>query len=183
MTRSIAPACAIAALMLAAPVSLNSAPSATGRAMSDAAISFLKDLNAEQRSKASFAFDHDSRFEFRYTPRARTGLPLKEMSDAQRKRAHALLEAGLSMRGYTNATAIMDLENVLRAIERPRSGPNALVRDPELYFVSIYGDPAGSGPWGWKFEGHHISVNFTIVDGHPIAFAPFSSQPGFITRI
>ena len=164
------------------PVALNSAPTATGKAMADAASAFLKDLNAEQRSKATFKFEDDSRFEFRYTPRARTGLPLKDMTEAQRTRAHALLKTGLSMRGYTSATDIIALENVLRAIEPPRKNPGAIVRDPELYFVSIYGDPHGSSPWGWKFEGHHVSVNFTLVDGKPIVFAPsfFGSNPAVV---
>ena len=150
--------------------------------MADAANAFLKDLNAEQRSKAAFKLEDDSRFEFRYTPRARTGLPLKEMTEAQRTKAHALLKTGLSMRGYTNATEIIALENILRAIEPPRTGTNAIVRDPELYFVSIYGEPNGKTPWGWKFEGHHISVNFTLVDGQPIVFAPsfFGSNPAVV---
>jgi hypothetical protein len=182
MTRHIAPIVFIVALVLAAPVALNSAPTATGRAMADSANAFLKDLNAEQRSKASFKFEDDTRFEFRYTPRARTGLPLKEMTEPQRVKAHSLVKTGLSMRGYTNATAIIDLENVLKAIEPARTGANAIVRDPEMYFVSIYGDPAGKAPWGWKFEGHHISVNFTLVDGKPIVFAPsfFGSNPAVV---
>ena len=182
MTRYTAPLFLMVSLLVVAPAALNSAPTATGRAMAEAANAFLKDLNAEQRSKASFKFEDDTRFEFRYTPRARTGLPLKEMTEPQRARAHALLKTGLSMRGYTNATAIIDLENVLRAIEPPRTGPNAIVRDPEMYFVSIYGEPEGKGPWGWKFEGHHISVNFTLVDGKPVVFAPsfFGSNPAVI---
>jgi hypothetical protein len=168
--------------VLSTSTPLNSAPTATGRAMADAASAFLKDLNAEQRSKATFKFEDDSRFEFRYTPRARTGLPLKEMSEAQRTKAHTLLKSGLSMRGYTNATEIIALETVLRAIEPPRTGANAIVRDPELYYVSIYGEPNGKTPWGWKFEGHHISVNFTLVDGKPIVFAPsfFGSNPAVV---
>ena len=179
MARVVTSCAAVLALLVGAATPLNSAPTATGRAMADAATALLKDLNADQRSKASFKFEDDSRFEFRFTPRARTGLPLKEMTDAQRAKAHALVKTGLSMRGYTNATDIIALENVLRAIEPARTGPNAIVRDPELYFVSIYGEPAGKTPWGWKFEGHHISVNFTLVDGKPIVFAPsfFGSNP------
>jgi hypothetical protein len=182
MIRHLAPATLIAAAVLFAPVALNSQPAATGRAMADAATAFLKDLNADQRSKASFKFEDDTRFEFRFTPRARTGLPLKEMTEAQRAKAHALLKTGLSMRGYTNATEIIALENVLRAIEPPRTGANAIVRDPELYFVSIYGEPNAKTPWGWKFEGHHISVNFTLVDGKPVVFAPsfFGSNPAVV---
>jgi Protein of unknown function (DUF3500) len=182
MTRHIVPACVVATLMLGVPVALNSQPAAAGRAMSNAATALLKDLNAEQRSKATFKFEDDSRFEFRFTPRARTGLPLKEMNEAQRAKAHALLKTGLSTRGYTTATAIIDLENVLRAIEPPRTGANAIVRDPELYFVSVYGDPNAKAPWGWKFEGHHVAVNFTIVEGKPVVFAPtfFGSNPAVV---
>ena len=180
MTRITVHLAALLAL-LTLPATLNSAPPAAAEAMSGAASAFLAGLNPEQRSKASFAFDHDQRFEFRYTPRARTGLPLKEMTEPQRASAHALLKTGLSMRGYTATTTIIGLENVLRAIEAPRAGPNAIVRDPELYFVSIFGEP-GSARWGWKFEGHHVSVNFTLVGGAPVAFAPsfFGSNPAIV---
>jgi hypothetical protein len=166
---------------VALPAALNSAPSAAARGMADAANAFLSELNAEQKSKATFKFEDDSRFEFRFTPRARTGMPLKEMSEAQRAKAHALLKTGLSMRGYTTAMAIVDLENVLKAIEPPRTGPNAIVRDPELYYVSVYGTP-GKSPWGWKFEGHHVAVNFTLVDDKPLVFAPtfFGSNPAVV---
>ena len=95
-------------------------PTAAGRAMGDAATDFLKDLSPEQRSKATFKFEDDTRFEFRFTPRARTGLPLKEMSEAQRAKAHALLKTGLSVRGYATATTIIDLETVLRAARAAR---------------------------------------------------------------
>ncbi len=171
----------VLALMVAAATPLNSAPSAAARAMSDAANAFLGDLNPEQKSKASFKFEDDSRFEFRFTPRARTGLPLKEMTEPQRARAHALLKTGLSMRGYTAATTIIGLETVLKAIEPPRTGPNPISRDPELYFVSIYGTP-GRSPWGWKFEGHHVAVNFTIVHDKPVVFSPsfFGSNPAIV---
>jgi hypothetical protein len=183
MTRFV-PAALVLTAILAMPVSMNSAPPpAAATSMADAANAFLKDLNAEQRSKASFAFDDDSRFEFRYTPRPglRKGLPIKEMTEPQRARAHGLLKTGVSMRGYTTATTIMELENVLRAIEPQRTGPNAIVRDPELYYVSIFGTP-GKSPWGWKFEGHHISLNFTIVGNAPVVIAPnfFGSNPAVV---
>lgn len=170
----------MAGLVGADPVT--SAQVAAGRVMADAATAFLQDLTAEQRSKAAFAFGDDSRFEFRFTPRARTGLALKEMTGAQRARAHALLKTGLSLRGYTSAADIMALEDVLRAIEPPRTGPNAIARDAELYFVSIYGEPGRTAAWGWKFEGHHLSVNFTLVDGRPVVFAPsfFGSSPAIV---
>jgi len=181
MTRFL-PAALVLVVLVVAPVTMSSAPpSKTAVTMADAANALLADLNAEQKSKASFKFEDDTRFEFRFTPRARTGLPLKDMTEPQRSRAHALLKTGLSMRGYTTAKTIIDLETVLRAIEPPRTGPNAIVRDPELYFVSIYGTP-GKSPWGWKFEGHHISANFTIVDDRPVVFTPsfFGSNPAIV---
>ena len=97
------------------------------------------------------------------------------MSDAQRARAHDLLRAGLSQRGYLAATAIMDLETILREIE---SG-GRLDRDPETYFFSVFGTPASDGAWGWRVEGHHVSLHFTIVDGSAIASSPyfFGSNP------
>ena len=171
MIRHISAAAAVVSLMLLVTHALDGAQQrAAARVMSDAADMFLASLSAEQRSKATFTFEDEQRFEFRYTPRARTGLSLKEMSDGQRTRAHALLKTGLSMRGYTAASQIMELENVLREIESRRQG-STIVRDPELYFLSIFGTP-GKGPWGWKFEGHHLSTNFTIADGRPVLFAP-----------
>jgi hypothetical protein len=181
MTRTI-PVLAVLALLLASPIALNSAPPpAAAQTMADAANAFLKELNPEQKSKATFAFEDDSRFEFRYTPRARTGLPIKEMTEVQRAKAHALLKTGLSMRGYTTATTIMELENVLKAIEPPRAGGGGIVRDPELYFVSIYGTP-GKSPWGWKWEGHHVASNFTVVGNAPVVSAPnfFGSNPAIV---
>ncbi len=155
---------------------------AAGRAMAGAAAAFLQSLSADERSRASFAFDDDTRFEFRFTPRARTGVPLKDLTEPQRTLAHALLRTGLSVRGYTSATDIIALELVLKSLEPPRTGPGAIVRDPELYFVSIYGEPGGPAPWGWKFEGHHLSVNFTLIEGEPVVFAPsfFGASPATV---
>jgi hypothetical protein len=179
MTRSATFAVTVLAGCLLVPAALNSAPSAAGKSMTDAANAFLTGLDAEQRSKASFKFEDDSRFEFRYTPRARTGLPLKAMNEAQRTKAQALLKTGLSMRHHGD-----DDHFAGERAEGDRAGadePNAIVRDPELYFVSIYGTP-GKSPWGWKFEGHHISVNFTLIDDKPIVFSPsfFGSNPAVV---
>jgi hypothetical protein len=170
----------VASLLLALAMRPEGAPqTAAARAMAQAADALLASLSADQRSKATFTFDDDRRFEFRYTPRARTGLPLKEMNDEQRARLQALLKTGLSVRGYTAATQIMELESVLREIESARGG--RIARDPEMYFVSIFGVP-GKDAWGWKFEGHHLSANFTIVGERPVLFAPtfMGSHPAIV---
>ena len=90
------------------------------------------------------------------------------------ERIRRLRRTGLSQRGYMTASQIMDLENVLREVEAAARAANggrgeAMVRDPERYFVSIFGTPSTTGAWGWRVEGHHISLHFTVVDGQFVA--------------
>jgi hypothetical protein len=143
-------------------------------AMAAAANAFLATLDAGQRAKAQFAFDAEERFNWHFTPVPRAGLPLKQMTPAQRDAAFALLHVGLSEKGYTKAETIRALEPILAEIEQ-----NPVRRDPELYFVTIFGDPTPGGTWGWRYEGHHISQNWTIVKGQSIASSPqfFGSNP------
>ncbi|MEP7271558.1 MAG: DUF3500 domain-containing protein [Acidobacteriota bacterium] len=136
--------------------------------MVQSANNLLVSLSAEQRAKAVFAFDDEERLNWHFVPRTRKGLPLKEMSAEQRTLAQALLKTGLGQRGYLKVTAITQLENVLREIEKG-SGP---VRDPELYFFSVFGDPSVKGRWGWRLEGHHVAFNFTVVAGAMVATTP-----------
>ena len=145
--------------------------------MSDAAITFLNSLDAEQRAKAWFAFDDQERMNWFYTPVARRGLSLKEMTATQRALAFALLSAGVSRRGYIKAMNIISLEEVLLQLEQG-SGP---VRDPDLYFFTIFGEPSATGSWGYRVEGHHVSQNFTVVHGK-VAGTPsfFGANPAEI---
>src|SRR5262249_26527002 len=98
--------------------------------------------------------------------------------EGQRKLARDLLQSGLSQRGYMKATAIMDLETVLGDLER-REGNGRIVRDPERYFFSIFGTPSTPDTWAWRVEGHHVSLNFTVVNGTLVATTPsfFGSNP------
>jgi hypothetical protein len=151
--------------------------SKAGAEFAKAANAFLAGLSPEQMAKASFGFDDAERLNWHFIPRARKGLPVKEMNEEQRKRAHALLASGLSESGYKKATTIMSLESILREME----GPNGkMVRDPELYYVSIFGTPAEGGTWGWRFEGHHLSLNFTVVQGKYVTGGPafLGTNPG-----
>ncbi|MBI2929783.1 MAG: DUF3500 domain-containing protein [Verrucomicrobia bacterium] len=159
--------------LLAAPVFVRAHSPA--EEMAEAAHNFLAALAPEQRAKATFEWKDDERLNWHFIPRARKGIPFKEMTPAQRPLAHALLSTGLSQRGYAQATTIMSLEQILLELEQGK-GPT---RDPELYFVSIFGQPDEQGTWGWRVEGHHLSVNFTVVGGQ-IAAAPsfFGSNPG-----
>jgi hypothetical protein len=97
------------------------------------------------------------------------------MTEPQRKLAHELLKSGLSQRGYTTTTAIMnELEAILRDTEAASRGgkPGGNIRDPELYFFTVFGTPAGKGTWGWRVEGHHVSLHFTVADGAAVVGAP-----------
>ena len=146
--------------------------------MATAADRFLESLTPEQRAQAAFGFQSDEREKWHFIPTEmfpRNGLTIKAMTDAQRAHAHDLLSAGLSQRGYLTATAIMDLEAVLRSIENG----GRMDRDPETYFFSIFGPPSPDDAWGWRVEGHHLSLHFTIVDGTAVASSPyfFGSNP------
>ena len=143
--------------------------------MRDAARKFLATLDPAQKSKATLPFNSEERFHWFYTPVSRKGVPLKELNASQQQAALALLHAGLSEKGYTKAETIRKLEDVLRELEQGR-GPT---RDPDLYFFTFFGEPAADGAWGWRYEGHHCSQNWTIVNGKSIGSSPqfFGANP------
>ena len=146
--------------------------------MATAASGLLASLTPDQRARAEFDFQSDERQRFHFIPTEmfpRSGLTIREMTDAQRAHAHDLLGAGLSQRGYLTATTVMSLETVLNALEQG----GRFDRSPELYFFSIFGTPSPDDPWGWRVEGHHLSLHFTIVDGTAVASAPsfFGANP------
>lgn len=144
--------------------------------MAFAAQGFLLSLKPEQAEKVSFKLKDDERQNWHFIPKARKGLPIKEMTEKQRQLAMKLLKSGLSDRGYGRATNVISLETILRELEGPNS---RMTRDPELYYISIFGKPEAKGTWGWRVEGHHLSVNFTIVNGEYVAGTPsfFGSNP------
>ena len=148
-------------------------------AMAASAAKFLAALDAGERQQAQFAFDAGERLNWHYIPRARKGLPIKAMTGPQRTLARDLLKTGLSQHGYLTATSIMDLETVLGDLEHRGTTAPAIVRDPELYFFSIFGTPSARDTWGWRVEGHHVSLNFTIVGGTMVASTPwfFGTNP------
>jgi hypothetical protein len=152
----------------------------SGSLMATAASRFLTALDKEQAAKATYAFDAPERLDWHFIPRPRKGLPVKEMTPAQRALAFGLLHTGLSGKGYLKATTIMSLEQILKDLEQGK-GP---VRDPELYFVTIFGTPSDRGQWGWRVEGHHLSLNFTLEDGKVVSATPtfFGSNPAEVRQ-
>ena len=131
-------------------------------------------LTPGQHKDAVFALTAQERENWHYIPRARQGIPFKAMTDAQRKLARTLLESGLSEHGIAQADMVIALERVLFDIEK------APHRDDSLYYFSIFGEPSATGTWGWRVEGHHLSLNFTLVDGQRIVATPnfVGANPG-----
>jgi Protein of unknown function (DUF3500) len=158
----------------AGPEPASPAPVVGFAEMVQAADAFVASLDPHQRAKALFEFDDAERLNWHFVPRSRRGLPLKEMSPEQQELARGILQAGLSRRGYLTASTIIELELVLREM-----GENPVVRDPERYYFSIFGTPSHLAPWGFRAEGHHLSLNFTLVRDTLIATAPafFGANP------
>jgi hypothetical protein len=160
-----------AALCACLPLARTIAADRSVSAMTAAATAFLAELRPDQRATATFALADAERLRWHFIPNEsfpRKGLALRGMSDAQRAKAHDLLRAGLSQRGYLTATAIIGLEDVLRAIE----GGVRMARDPVDYQFTVFGTPGGSAPWAWRVEGHHLSLHFTIAGRTVVATSP-----------
>jgi len=167
----------VAGLATVALVSKEAAPA--GTQMADAADKFIASLSDEQKKKLFFDFDDKHRLGWFFTPQqdskamtyTRKGLRFEELNDEQRKLALELLKTGTSKSGYNQAVTIMSLESILKESEPKKSG--GMIRNPEWYFVSIFGKPSKTGKWGWRFEGHHLSVNFTLDRGQLSSETPF----------
>ena len=144
------------------------------RSMAEAANRWLDGLDDDQRAAAQWPFpaDDERRLWF-YTPTDHGGLTIGAMRPAQQRAAMALLRRGLSHAAYVTATTVMGLENVLDAVEGFRQAfGRERGRDPGMYYVRVFGEPASGTTWGWRFGGHHVSVNHTIVDGELAASTP-----------
>jgi hypothetical protein len=153
------------ALLLAAPLARAHEVAAD---MLNAATRFLSALDAGQKKQATYALTDAERENWNFVPIARQGLPLKQMTAEQHTLGLALLRTGLSHTGVARANAVMQLELVLKELEKDTKGR----RDPTLYFVTVFGEPSATQSWGWRWEGHHMSFNFTVVDGKHVFFAP-----------
>ena len=153
------------------PVSLHAGPAEEMKAAVEA---LTKGINDEQKKALMSPMKHEERENFRYTPRDRHGLFFKELDAKQREAVFTLLKTAMSEKGLLKSKQIMMLEGVLAKLEnRPE------FRDPEKYWVAVFGTPGDPKGWSWRFEGHHLSLNFTVV-GDKVALTPsfFGSNPG-----
>ena len=147
-----------------------------GQKMAEAATKLTGTFTAEQKKVALFAYDDEHRTTWYFTPvqgknkeSLRKGLRMDGLSANQKVAMLELLKLGLSAKGFEQASGIMDLETYLFELE----GANgAMTRNPQWYFVSIFGEPSNTGAWGWRIEGHHLSVNFTLDKGEVVSATP-----------
>jgi hypothetical protein len=156
-----------------------------GLRMANAADKFLATLNAEQKAKTVHQFGDKERLNWHFVPlqtesrkSTRKGLPLEEMTSEQKAAARELLKAGTSARGFVQATTIMSLEAILHELEKD----GRMVRNPEWYFFTVFGAPSKTGKWGWRVEGHHLSLNFVVDGGRLVAATPafFGANPAIV---
>jgi hypothetical protein len=138
---------------------------------------FLAALDSELRSTAEFSLDDEERLNWHFIPRKRAGVSLKALDPAQRSLAQSLLSTGLSREGLRKALQIIYLEEVLH--QRENQNPT---RDPDQYFLSVFGTPSANDFWGWRFEGHHLSLNFTLKGNDVVANSPsfFGANPAVV---
>jgi hypothetical protein len=132
----------------------------------EAARALLQSLPETKRAQAQLPFDSSERTNWNYVPMQRAGVPLADLDTDQKARIDPLLRSALSPDGFKTAKQIVQHEAILAEIE---SNPG---RDPERYYTAIFGEPGPRAPWAWRFEGHHLSVNATHIDGETQVVAP-----------
>lgn len=154
---------------------------ATGRSVIQSAHALVATLSAEQKATVVLPAGSPQRVDWHVTPRAqRKGLQIKDMSDAQRQAALALLRSVLSQTGYDKAVKVMALEETIGELEKVRGG--TAIRDPDRYYFTLFGEPSEVGRWGLSIEGHHLSLNFVVDSGRVIASTPifFAANPNVV---
>jgi hypothetical protein len=154
------------ATILACHSQKNNQPSSE---MSVAANKFIETLSAKQKATTQFKFDEEERWNWHFIPRDRKGIAMKDLNNEQRKTVMDLLHTALSDTGFQKTNAIIQLEDILRVVEgRPE---NDEYRDHGKYYISVFGNPSDS-IWGWRLEGHHISLNFSSKDNRLVSATP-----------
>lgn len=178
------------ALLLAVAVLSGVASSAllqrgeTAPSMTKSANAFLDTLSDKEKGLVVMKFDDPNRLGWHFIPKpfsgpqARKGVPIKEMNEKSRAAAMKLVSTGLSQAGFQKAKEVMELEGILAKIEGPKPD-RAWSRDPQMYYFTVYGTP-GKGRWGWRCEGHHLSLNFVVEGDRLVSATPsfYGANPG-----
>ncbi|MFK7821957.1 MAG: DUF3500 domain-containing protein, partial [Planctomycetaceae bacterium] len=143
----------------------------------------LASLNAEQKKICSFKFDDPERLNWHFIPRERKGVAFRGLEGDAFISGRSLLSAGLSGSGYEQVLKVMSLEEVLYLIEGGEEGKRRDRRHPHKYHISIFGTPGKNAKWGWRVEGHHLSLNYVIKNNQFVASTPefLGANPGQIS--
>ena len=171
------------AALIAVAMAIDPVPSAAqeppGARMRSSGQALIASVDASKRAKLVLAFEGEARTDWHYTPRSRVGLSFADLDAAQRDSVHKLLKTALSAVGHRKVVNIIELEVVLREIET-----FGFMRDPEKYFIVFFGAPDAARPWGWRFEGHHLSLNFTVRGDAAVATTPsfFGANPAEVKK-
>ncbi len=133
---------------------------------------WLNSLTSEQKAKGIYDFRDGERIFWYYPPLNRHGLALRDMDSNQRELALAMIDCSLAPDTAEKAKLIIEHELVLGPIEKSE-GAVSFDRDPELYYWTVFGEPGGDGPWGWRTEGHHVSLHINCWEDKIISVTPF----------
>lgn len=171
----------VIALALALPLAVAAVlptPPKSSEVIAEAARAFLGSLDDQQRGAAVMPFAGEQRRDWHYIPRDNEGLIFKELTDDQKRLAHALIRSSMSTAGYHKTTTIMFLDQILYELETAR-GRRAANRDPNRYWVAVFGTPSTDTNWGWRIQGHHVSMNFSSMANEITIASPafFGANP------
>lgn len=163
-------------------ITASAAEDSPGASMVAAADRFLQVLDHSQKLQATFGYDDPERINWHFIPRDRKGIGLWDLDGAAQKAANDLVSTGLTAAGYQKVLEVRSLEEVLYLFEGGEEAERRQKRHPHRYYVSIFGTPGAQGLWGWRFEGHHLSLNYSIKDGKVVSSTPefFGANPGLI---
>ncbi len=159
---------------------LLSVPTIKAQQALTAANQFIATLTNDQKTGTVFPFDIEERYNFHFIPRERKGITFNEMNDAQKKAAINLMKTCMSEQAFQKTQEIMQLDIILKEIEKRK--PDDHFRDPGNYHISIFGIPSPTTIWGWRFEGHHVSFNFSMDKQKIVAGTPgfLGSNPAIV---
>ncbi|MCA6075116.1 DUF3500 domain-containing protein [Fulvivirga sedimenti] len=168
-------------LCIALTLTAGSAITSYAQNLAAEANTLIRNLSEPLKERMLFSLNDEERMNFHFVPRERKGINFHDLNESQQDMAFSLIRSSLSDEGLRKTTEIMALENVLYKIENnrfkwPDGSPG---RDPLNYFFSIFGTPSDTGFWGWRFEGHHISLNFMLNDNQIVSSTPsfFGTNP------
>ena len=165
---------------MARPIKAQQATIELTQSMVNSTAEFLSGLTPRQRELATYSFNDEERLNWHFIPRSRNGISINAMNSSQREAATSVIRSFLSAKGYSKVEQIRGLESVLADIEVN----GRFVRDPDAYFLTVFGNPSMSDTWAFRFEGHHIALNWTFVEGNGIASSPqfFGSNPAEVRQ-